>query len=169
MAITPYGLNPRYHQATEISDRLLKSSDKWAERLRIYANYVTPDGKLGRSLNDDLAKDRSGIAYIAAPTRSLAAEGASRIQPALKLLEVAAGPEGPYVPYTIDTLRDRSYPLYDEIFAYLERVPGRSLDPKVEEYIRFVLSREGQAEVMRDGKYLPLTAKVVREQLEKLE
>jgi phosphate transport system substrate-binding protein len=159
--ITPYGLNARYHQATEISDRLLKSSDKWAERLRIYANYVSADGKLGRSLNDDLAKDRAGIAYVAAPTKNL--------PPELKVLEIAAGPGGPYVAYTIETLRDRSYPLHDEVYAYADRVPGRPLDPKVKEYLRFIVSREGQADVMRDGKYLPLTAAVVHEQLKRLE
>lgn len=158
--ITPYGLNARYHQATEISDRLLKASDKWAERLRIYANYVAADGKLSRSLNDDLAKDPSGIAYVAAPTRNL--------PPELKMIELAATPGGPYVAYTIETLRDRSYPLYDEVYAYADLAPGKPLDPKVKEYLRFIVSREGQADVMRDGKYLPLTGKVAREQLSKL-
>jgi phosphate transport system substrate-binding protein len=43
------------------------------------------------------------------------------------------------------------------------------MDPKVKEFMRYVLSQEGQADVMRDGKYLPLTAEVVREQLRKLE
>lgn len=155
-----YGLNLRYHQATEISDRLLKASDKWNERLRIYANFVAPDGKLGRSLNSDLAKDRYGIAYIAAPTRNL--------QPQLKILALAAKAGGPYVAYTLETLRDRTYPLFDEIFMYVD-APGGKLDERVKEYLRFVLSREGQAEVMRDGKYLPLTGAIVREQLRRLQ
>ena len=43
------------------------------------------------------------------------------------------------------------------------------MDPKVKEFLRYVLSQEGQADIMRDGKYLPLTADVVREQLKKLE
>jgi phosphate transport system substrate-binding protein len=43
------------------------------------------------------------------------------------------------------------------------------MDPKVKESLRYVLSQEGQAGVMRDGKYLPLTADMVREQLKKLE
>jgi hypothetical protein len=43
------------------------------------------------------------------------------------------------------------------------------MDPNVKEFLRYVLSREGQAEVMRDGKYRPLTAAVVREQLAKLD
>ena len=42
------------------------------------------------------------------------------------------------------------------------------MNPMVKEFIRFVLSQEGQEEVERDGKYLPLTADVVKEQLKKL-
>jgi len=160
MPIAVYGLNLRYHQATEISDRILKASDKWNEHLRIYANFVTPDGKLGRSLNSDLVKDRAGIAYIAAPTRQL--------PPELKVLPLAEKAGGPYVPYTMETLRDRTYPFYDEVYMYVDHPAGK-IDPKMKEFLRFVVSREGQAEIMRDGKYLPLTATVAREQLKKLQ
>jgi phosphate transport system substrate-binding protein len=59
--------------------------------------------------------------------------------------------------------------LYDRIYAYADRVPGKPMDPTVLEFLRFILSREGQAEVMRDGKYLPLTAEVAKAQLKKLE
>jgi len=46
--------------------------------------------------------------------------------------------------------------------------PGTKMDPRVREFIRYVLSQEGQAEVMRDGKYLPLTAEAARAELKKL-
>ena len=163
--INVYGLTLRYHQATEISDMVLKSSDKWNERLRIYANFVSKAGKLERGMNEDLAQDRYGIGIIAAPTTNLTG-GAS--QPTQKILEVSAD-GGPYVAYTLDTLHDRSYPLFDRIFAYTDREAGKPMDAKVVEFLRFVLSREGQAEVMRDAKYLPLTAEVARAQLQKLE
>jgi phosphate transport system substrate-binding protein len=39
----------------------------------------------------------------------------------------------------------------------------------VREFLRFVLSRDGQELVMKDGKYLPLTAKVVAEGRKKLD
>jgi phosphate transport system substrate-binding protein len=159
--INVYGLNLRYHQATEIADRLLKASDKWNEHLRIYANFVSPEGKLERSLTDDLAKDRYGIAYIAAPTKNL--------PPGLKIVALAQTPAGPYVPYTMETVHNRTYPLYDEIFMYVDQAKDKSIDPKVREFLRFIVSREGQAAVMRDGKYLPLTAEVAREQLNKLQ
>jgi phosphate transport system substrate-binding protein len=163
--INPYGLNLRYHQAVELSDRVLKSSDKWNEHLKIYANNVSATGKLERGLNGDLSQDRYGIAIIAAPTTSLG--GAAK--PNLKLLELADSDGGPYVAYSLDDLQSRTYPLFDRIFAYADRTPGQPFDPKVYEFLRFVLSREGQAQVMRDGKYLPLTSQVAKAQLERLE
>jgi phosphate transport system substrate-binding protein len=47
--------------------------------------------------------------------------------------------------------------------------PAEKADPKVREFIRFVLSREGQELVQRDGKYLPLTAAVANSQLRALD
>lgn len=160
--IDVYGLTLRYHQATEISDLILKGSDKWNEHLRIYANYVSSDGKLERSLGDHLAKDRHGIAYVASPTTKLGGQAA----PDLKVVPIAAQEGGPCVPYSLETLHDRSYPLYSRIYAYVD---GKSIDPAALEFLRFLVSQEGQAEIMRDGKYLPLTADVARAQLKKLD
>jgi phosphate transport system substrate-binding protein len=70
---------------------------------------------------------------------------------------------------TLKSAQDGTYPLHDEVFFYVNREPGKPVDPKVREFIRYVLSREGQGEVARDGKYLPLPAAVAREQLKKLE
>jgi phosphate transport system substrate-binding protein len=164
--INVYGLTLRYHQATEISDRVLKASDKWNEHLKIYANFVSKAGKLERGMNEDLAADKYGIGIVAAPTTNLTG-GAS--QPTQKVLAVAAKDGGPYIPYTLDTLQNRTYPLYDRIFAYTDREQGKPMNPAVLEFLRFVLSQEGQAEVMRDGKYLPLNADVAGAQLKKLE
>jgi phosphate transport system substrate-binding protein len=167
--ITPYGLNQRYSQASWMSDRILGGSDKWNERLRIYANYAAADagdgkgssmgfGRLKRGLNEDLLKDPSGIAYVGSPV-------GPNLPPGLKLLEIAETSAGPYYAYSLENLRSRKYLLHDEIYAYVD-VP---LDPKVREYLRFIVSREGQKAVMQDGKYLPLTAAAAREQLQKLE
>jgi phosphate transport system substrate-binding protein len=170
--IMPYGLNLRYSQATTLSDKFLGGSDKWNERLRIYANFVGPGdeskgssmgfGRLKRGLNEDLAQDRFGSAYVASPV-------GANLPPELKLLELAETSKGPYYAYTIENIRERVYPLYDEIYAYGGSNDAASLDPKVREYLRFIVSRQGQECIQRDGKYLPLTAKVSREQLKRLE
>jgi phosphate transport system substrate-binding protein len=164
--IHPYGLNLRYHQATTISDRILQASDKWNENLRVYANFVSKQGTLERGLNEDLAQDKLGIGILAAPTTTLRGVGSL---PTLKVLALAKTAAGPYVPYALETVQDRTYPLYDEIFAYFDREAGKPMNPVVYEFVRFIVSREGQEAVMRDGKYLPLTAEVAREQLKRLE
>jgi phosphate transport system substrate-binding protein len=158
--IIPYGLNLRYHQAAEMSDDILKGSDKWNERLRIYANYVARNGTLGRDLEADLAKDRFGIAWIAAPTYKLA--------PQLKVLAVSERTGGPCIRYSIETVRDRTYPLISQIYMFANRDKSGSVKPLVREFLRYVVSRQGQEAVERDGKYLPLTDRVARQQARKL-
>jgi phosphate transport system substrate-binding protein len=59
------------------------------------------------------------------------------------------------------------YPLARFLYIYVNRAPGKPLDPVVAEFLKFIFSREGQEIVIKDG-YLPLTAKVVGEELGKL-
>ncbi|MDE2449788.1 MAG: substrate-binding domain-containing protein [Gammaproteobacteria bacterium] len=158
--ITPYGLNQRYHQAAEMSDDILQGSDKWNERLRIYANYVAKNGALGRDLEADLANDRYGIGWIAAPTYKLA--------PQLKVLAISNRTGGQCIPYTIETVHDRTYPLISQIYMFANSDADGSVKPLVREFLRYVLSRQGQEAVERDGKYLPLTAAVAHEQSQKV-
>lgn len=158
--INPYGLNLRYHQATEMSDDILKGSDKWNERLRIYANYVSKTGALGRDLKAELAKDRYGIAWIAAPTYKL--------PPQLKVLAISRRTAGQCIPYTMKTIHDRTYPLFSQIYMFANDDEDGTVKPLVREFLRYVVSREGQQAVESDGKYLPLTAPVARQQAQAL-
>jgi phosphate transport system substrate-binding protein len=81
---------------------------------------------------------------------------------------VAPVPLRACVEHTLENVQSRAYPLYNEQYFYVNVKPGTQMDPKVKEFLRYVLSQEGQADIIRDGKYLPLTAAVVREQLKKL-
>jgi phosphate transport system substrate-binding protein len=87
----------------------------------------------------------------------------------VKPVSLAAKEGGPYVELTLENVQNRTYPMYADVFFYMNRDPKKALDPKIKEFVRFVLSREGQAQVMRDGKYLPLTADAAHEQLKRLE
>ena len=89
--------------------------------------------------------------------------------PQVKPLALAAKEGGPYIEPTKQTFYDRTYPLTNSVYIYLNRPPGRPLPPRVKEFMRFILSREGQQAVAEDRSYLPLTAEAAREQLRKLE
>ncbi len=161
--IQPYGYNMKYHFNDEIDKKVLKGSSKWNESMRAYSNVagLKADGTLtagGELVMQALSKDRYGIAYTGIPF----------LVPQTKALALGGG-DGRFVPLTLETVQDRSYPLIRDVYYYFKREKDRPVDPKVREFLRYVLSREGQQAIQADGKYLPLTAEVAREQLRKLD
>jgi phosphate transport system substrate-binding protein len=60
------------------------------------------------------------------------------------------------------------YPLARFLYVYVNKAPGKTLDPVVREFLKFVFSKEGQEIVVKDG-YMPLPARIVAEELAKLQ
>lgn len=153
--IRVFGYTLKYNFPDEIHNKVFGFSFKWNEALEEYGNKVHPDGSLyiaGEQMMDDLAKTPDAIAYITGSLDSL--------DPNVKVLPVSPGPGLAPVEPTLENIQNRSYPLAGEVFFFMNRKPGTPLDPKVREFMRYVFSRQGQAQVMRDGKYLPLTAEL---------
>ena len=71
--------------------------------------------------------------------------------------------------YAVESVYAHSYPLSRYVYIFVNKQPGKPLEPKVKEFLRLVLSREGQDVVAKEGVYIPLTPDVVREELAKLE
>jgi len=92
----------------------------------------------------------SGIGYKSADVRAvpLAAENAGAFVEAV----AANGYSG-------------EYPLARFLFVYINRKPGTELDPLRREFLRFVLSKQGQQEVVKDG-YLPLPSATLNKALQ---
>ncbi len=63
----------------------------------------------------------------------------------------------PPVPPSAESAADGSYPLARFLYVALNKHPNRELDPLEREFMRLVLSRQGQEVVVRDG-YIPLPA-----------
>lgn len=150
--------------------KVLRNSDKWNPNYREYvetgSKMIGDDdpaqhGGLHHMLADELAHDTYGIAWTVAPQ--------ARNVAGIKPIALAARDGGPYVVPSRENFQSRAYPLVRSIYIYLNRAPQQRLDPKLKEFLRFVLSRDGQDIVAKDGNYLPLPASVVREQLAKLE
>jgi phosphate transport system substrate-binding protein len=62
----------------------------------------------------------------------------------------------------------RRYPLARFLFVYINRAPGKALDPLTREFVKLVLSREGQEVVVKDG-YFPIPATIAKEELGKVQ
>ena len=161
-----FGYTLKYNFPDEFHTRVFQGGFKWNEKLKEFANKTNADGSIylaGQQMLDELANDPYAIAYVAG--------GQTMVRPgqAVKVLDLAEKDGGPYLPLTIENVQSRKYPLYADVFFYMNAPPHKPLDPKVREFVRYVLSRQGQAQVMRDGKYLPLTAEAAREQLRLLD
>ena len=99
-------------------------------------------------LAQNVAKDRyalgySGLAYLDAP---------------VKVLPLASDAAVPATAPTYDNVASGRYPLSRLIYFNFNRAPGQPIDPVLLEFLRFVLSREGQQVVLEHGIFLPLRA-----------
>ena len=106
-----------------------------------------------------VARDAQGIAYVSLdpPTRQI------------KSLALSATAGAPFYVLSEQNIAARTYPLSRVISMVLNRESGKPIEPKVKEFLRFILSRDGQAALARDGHYIPLNAASERAQLERLE
>lgn len=151
--------------------KVLHNGDKWNENYREYvetgSKMIADEDKAQQALGaqhmlrDELARNRYGIAWTVMPQ----AKGVS----GLKMIALAAHEGGPYVMPSKESFEDRSYPLVRNIYIFLNRKPGTTLDPRLREFLRYVLSRDGQDTVRRNGSYLPLPAAAAAEELRKLD
>jgi phosphate transport system substrate-binding protein len=87
----------------------------------------------------------------------------------VKLIAIAENDGGPYYRGTLDEVSTQKYPLSRVIYIFAHRIPGQRLEPKLKEFLRFILSRDGQQIVMDDGILLPLPAWMVERELAKLD
>jgi phosphate transport system substrate-binding protein len=150
-------------QAPPSGGPTLPNGARWNCDLKEYSNtYDANDKPVVSSdafMMRDLGEDKYAIAY----------SGIHEKTAQVKALALAAKDGAPFVPFTLETVAKRTYPLGRSMYLYLNRAPGKPLDPKIAEFLRFILSRQGQESVAKQSVFLPLTAGAVAEQLKKLQ
>ena len=85
----------------------------------------------------------------------------------VKSLKLAAKDGGEYVDDDAANVYSGKYPLARFLYIYVNKAPDKTLGPLVREFLAFVLSKDGQEIVIKDG-YLPLLGQHVAEELPKL-
>jgi phosphate transport system substrate-binding protein len=142
---------------TYFQARVMGGGEIFNEDLREYADRAR--------MLADLSRDRYGIAYGPLGNRN---DG-------VKPIALAERPEGPYVPLTRATVADRAYPLARPVYIVFTidnektQIAEPRGDPKVREFLRYVLSKQGQEAVRHEGTYLPLPDAVASAQVAKLD
>jgi len=102
---------------------------------------------------EGVAGDPSGIGYSGIGWKTSQVRALALGEAADKLIEP-----------TYEHALDGSYPLTRFLYIYVNQPPDQPLDKLTGEFIRFVLSHEGQ-EIVVQAKFFPLPAKIVSDTL----
>jgi phosphate transport system substrate-binding protein len=110
------------------------------------------------SVVQGVTEDRFGMGY----------SGVGYKTSGVKAVALADKEGDPFSSGSYDDVKSGKYPLNRFLYIYVNKAPGRPLDPLVKEFCRLMFSKEGQEVVVKDG-YLPLPADIARQELAKLE
>ena len=160
--VTRYGFSLARGFADYIEDAVFAGGHRWDPTIHDFADLP---GSLGGATDggqralDAMAKDEGGIAF----------SGGQYGNPNVKPIPVARDDGGPFVTANEATVMDHTYPLTRIITMFMDRAPGKPLAPHIREFMRYVLSREAQEAVLKDGGgYLPILAPEAAKEMEKL-
>ena len=159
--IQPYGWQVDVDFALFFREAVLENSHRWNTDLQEFVHVKRPDGTQydhGQQILDALARNPAGIAI----------SNVRYANPLVRALPLARAAGEPFYAPTKANLIAQTYPLGRIIPAFIDQAPGQPVDPKVREFLRYLLSREGQQALVHDSDYLPLGADAIRRQLEKL-
>ena len=92
---------------------------------------------------DRYAIGYAGLAYID-----------DNVKPVPLIAERGARPSPP----SMEEVYQARYPLSRLVFFNTNKAPGKALDPVLEEFLKFILSREGQQIILDQAVYVPLRA-----------
>jgi phosphate transport system substrate-binding protein len=158
-----YGLPIARGFAEYFEDVVFLGGRKWNPRLREFADQPGSKGGAsdgGQLMLDAMARDRYAIGYA----------GLLYHNAAVKPLALAEKAGDPFVEPTEESVVTHAYPLTRMVTMFMNRAPGQPADPKLKEFLRYVLSREGQQAVVRKGHgYLPMLAPFAAAEQKKLE
>lgn len=144
-----------------LQQAVLGTKDCWNWSIvREFSDKMSTDGPVysaAQQAVNALRNDPNGIAVSTADYK----------QPGIKM--VALGDDGRALMPTPNTLIDGTYPLSRGVYIYINRLKDKPVDDKVNEFLRFILSDEGQVIVEKQGDYLPLSPAIDLDQLKKLQ
>jgi phosphate transport system substrate-binding protein len=109
------------------------------------------------SVVQGIEQDRYGIGYSGIGYRTSG----------VRTVPLSAEPTSPASDGSYADVTSGKYPLSRFLLLYVNKAPGKPLDPLQLEFLKLIFSKEGQEVVIKDG-YMPLSAKQVQEELAKL-
>lgn len=97
------------------------------------------------SVVQGVTEDRYGLGY----------SGIGYSTSGIRMVPLAEKAGSKVIEPTLGNTRNGSYPLWRYLYVYINQAPGKPLPPIVREFLKYIYSREGQSDVVKDG-YFPV-------------
>lgn len=104
----------------------------------------------------------SVVQGVAADLNAIGYSGIGYKTSGVKALALSSDDSSPFVEANYANCLSGSYPLARYLYVYVNKAPSKDMDKLTSEFITFVLSKQGQEIVIKDG-YFPLPADVASE------
>jgi phosphate transport system substrate-binding protein len=101
----------------------------------------------------------SVVQSVSASLNGIGYSGIGYTTSSVRAVPLSRSADKPFVEATPENAVNGSYPLARFLYVYINKEPGKELDPLTRQYLSMVLSRQGQEVVVKDG-YIPLPATV---------
>jgi phosphate transport system substrate-binding protein len=95
---------------------------------------------------------------VAVDPLAIGITAAGHLAPGVRPLAIAPGTGAQPIEPSYENVARATYPLSRVFYLVVARKPGQPLSPPLDAFVRFLLSREGQAVVLAHGVFLPLRA-----------
>ncbi len=141
-----YGIKPWNGFEEFIRQRVLSFNGQRGE-WRDDINFDKVVFPVARRVEDD----RYGIGY----------SGLAYLDAGVKVLPLSSGKSGPFYAPSYENVARAVYPLSRMLYFNINKAPGKPMNPVISEFLRFILSREGQQVVLDEALFLPLRASQV--------
>ncbi|MEC4750264.1 phosphate ABC transporter substrate-binding protein PstS family protein [Methylomicrobium sp. Wu6] len=109
----------------------------------------------------------SVVQSVTSSTNGIGYSGMGYSTSGIRMVPLAKKGSKAYVEATPENALNGTYPLTRYLFVYVNKKPNQPLPPLENEFMKMVLSKEGQEVVIKDG-YIPLPAQVVEKYLKAL-
>lgn len=109
----------------------------------------------------------SVVQSVAGSVNSIGYSGIGYTTSSVKAVPLAKKAGADFVAATAEKALTGEYPLSRALYIYVNKAPGKELSPLEREFIKMVLSKQGQETVVKDG-YIPMPADMAAKALAKL-
>ena len=109
----------------------------------------------------------SVVQSVSASLNGIGYSGIGYTTSSVRAVPLASEPGKPFVDATPENAINGRYPLARFLYVYVNKEPGKELDPITLQFITLVLSQQGQEVVIKDG-YIPLPATVAEREVARI-